>query len=258
MTGFFDEVKVDIPVYEKQLQLVQVYDKIETFRKKIDVIRNLIIELKSKQLGYPFSNYQGKAVSVSEILSCMGGNSGLTEEYLYSQIQSKSERKYLILTGSTDYTEKVHIHRCEHPKDSAKLISVIEGKPIIHVVRKGKAGSSAYFEKGDYTVTDDAYLLFLKDTPQRTLNNIQNSYELNLKWLFYELKSRFFDYATSSDNGTWNKTKFFAEVKIDIPSYAEQNQITQVYDKLEMLEKRINYLYREIEDLLNKQIAQNL
>jgi restriction endonuclease S subunit len=73
----------------------------------------------------------------------------------------------------------------------------------------------------------------------------------------YELKSRFFEYATSSDNGTWNKGKFFKEVKVDVPSYSEQNKIVQVYDELDDLQKRMEKLKSEIEDLLMKQIAQD-
>ena len=255
MTGFFNEVNVDVPIFEKQLRLVQVYERIEALRKKIYAICHLINEVKDKQLGYPFVNYQGKDVPISDILSCMSGNSGLTEEYLYSQILTDSERKYRILTGSTDYGVSEYIHKCEHPKNAAKLISVIEDKPVIHVVRKGKAGFTEYFEKGNYTINDDAYLLFFKDTPQKTLPSSQNSYQINLKWLFYELKSRFYDYSSSSDNGTWNKGKFFNETKVDIPSRPEQNKIVEVYDKLEALEKTVNVLLMRILELLTKQIA---
>ena len=257
MTGFFEEANVDIPSLEKQNRLVEVYERIEGLKQKIDVIHQLINNLRDKQLGYPFVNYQGKDVPISEILSCMSGNSGLTEEYLYSQIQTDSEKKYRILTGSTDYSISEYTHKCEHPKNSTKFISVIEGKPVIHVVRKGKAGSTAYFEKGNYTINDDAYLLFLKDAPQKTLLDSQSSSQVNLKWLSYELKSRFYDYATSSDNGTWNKTRFFDEVHVDIPSYSEQNQIVRVYDQIEQLENRLTALYRKMNDLLNKQIAQD-
>jgi hypothetical protein len=257
MTGFFDEVNIDIPIFEKQMQLVQIYERMERLSEKTRAIRHLIRFIKEKQIGYPFVDYQGKDVSISEVLSCMSGNSGLTEEYLYSQIQTASEKTYRILTGSTDFDIPEYTHKCEHPKNATRFISVIEGKPVIHVVRKGKAGSTAYFEKGNYTINDDAYLLFLKDSLQKTLLSSQKSYQVNLKWLLLELKSRFYDYSSSSDNGTWNKTRFFDEVKVDIPSYAEQNQVVAVYDKMENLENTINDLSAKIEDLLKKQVAQD-
>ena len=257
MTGFLENVKIDIPLFERQVQIVRVYEKLEELKRKIVVICQMINAAKNKQLGYQFISFQGKDVPISEILSCLSGNSGLTEEYLYSQIQTDSERKYRILTGSTAYSISEYIHRCEHPKNATKLISVIEDKPIIHVVRKGKAGSTAYFEKGNYTINDDAYLLFLKEAPQKTILGFQNSHQVNLKWLMYDLKSRFYDYSSSSDNGTWNKTRFFDEVKVDIPSYAEQNQIVAMYDKLEKLEKTVTDFSSRIEDLLKKQVAQD-
>jgi len=258
MTGFFENVRVDIPISEKQNQVVEAYEKLARLSEKIDVICHAINDARNKQLGYPFANFQGKDVPISEILSFQGGNSGLTEEYLYSQIQAVSEKKYSILTGSTDQSVAIYTHRCEHPKNSTKLISVIEDKPVIHVVRKGKAGTTAYFEKGNYTATDDTYLLFLRETPQKTMANSQRKpLQVNLKWLMYELKSRFFDYATSSDNGTWNKGKFFKEVRVDIPSYPEQNKIVEVYDELDGLQKRMEKLRTEIEALLMKQIAQD-
>lgn len=257
MTGFFKDVNVDISSYVKQLELVQTYEKIENLEQRIESVLRSIHDIENKQLGYPFVNYQGKDVPISEILSFLGGNSGLTEEYLYSQLQSDAERKYLILTGSTDYSTSQFTHKCEHPKNATRFISVLEGKPIIHVVRKGKAGSSAYFGKGNYTVTDDAYLLFLKDAPQKTLVDSQKEpYRVNLKWLAHELKTRFYDYGSSADNGTWNKGKFFGEVNVDIPSLPEQDKIVEVYDKLEELEKRMSEFQTRIFDLLTKQIAQ--
>ncbi len=256
MTGFFKNVNIDIPSYKRQLELVQTYDKVEALQQKIDSILYLIHEIKNKQLGFPFVYYQGKDVPISEILSFLGGNSGLTEEYLYSQLQSDGERKYLILTGRTDYSVRQFTHKCEHPKNASRLISVLEGKPIIHVVRKGKAGFSTYFDKGNYTVTDDAYLLYLKEKSQESLIDAKKPYQINLKWLAYELKSRFFDYSSSADNGTWNKGKFFKEVKIDIPSLSEQNKIVEVYNKLEAIEKRLSSLQKWIMDLLNKHVAQ--
>jgi len=257
MTGFFEDVTIDIPSYNKQLELVQTYEKIESIQQKLESILRSIHDVENKQLGYPFVRYQEKDVPISSVLTFLGGNSGLTEEYLYSQIQSDAERKYRIMTGSTDYSISQFTHKCEHPKDSTKYISVLEGKPIIHIVRKGKAGSSAYFDKGNYTVTDDAYLLFLKDTPQKTLVDPQALLQINLKWLALELKSRFFDYASSADNGTWNKGKFFDEVKVDIPSIAEQNRIVEVYSELETLDHRIIILQKRVLDLLNKQVTQD-
>lgn len=188
---------------------------------------------------------QGTDVPISKMLNCLSGNSGLTEEYIYSKIQESQDKKHRLLTGSTDFTDAQCIHKFRHPKNSAKSISTIEGKPIIHVVRKGKAGHVAYFEKGNYTINDDAYLLYLRD---------DCPYRVSLKWLMYTLKPDFLEYATSSDNGTWNKTRFFKNVALSLPLFDEQNKIVKQYERLEQLHKSIENLRHKIDDLKNKML----
>ena len=205
-------------------------------------------------LGQMAEGFQGKEVPISKILKCMSGNSGLTEEYLYSQINTNGERRYRLLTGSTDYKERMFIHKCPHPKDPSKTISVSEGVPVIHVVRKGKAGSTAFFEAGDYTINDDAYLLYLRKQTESTTLQTNPEYVVNLKWLFYEYRSLFFQYSSSSDNGTWNMTGFFKEVRVDIPSINEQERIVSFYENLEQIEAKFREPYERILELSHKSI----
>ncbi len=193
--------------------------------------------------------FQAKNIPLSKIIDYLSGNSGLTDEYLYSQLQSNFERKYLILTGSIDYGIKRYIHRCKHPKNSTKLINVIEEKPIIHVVRKGKAGSIKYFETGNYTINDDAYLFYLRE---------DNPYQVSLKWLSYMLRPKCLEYSSSSENGTFNKTGFFKYVTINIPFYDEQMVVVKEYERLEKIEEKINNLSLITKQLLSRQISTKL
>lgn len=190
--------------------------------------------------------FQAKDILLSKIIDYLSGNSGLTDEYLYSQLQSDFERKYLILTGSTDYSIKRYIHRCKHPKNSIKLINVIEEKPVIHVVRKGKAGSIKYFEAGYYTINDDAYLFYLRE---------DSPYQVSLKWLSYILRPKCLEYSSSSDNGTFHKTGFFKHVTIDIPLYDDQMKVVKEYERLEKIEEKIDHLTLIIKQLLSRQIS---
>ena len=109
-------------------------------------------------------------------------------------------------------------------------------------------GSEWMTEKGNYTITENAYLLYLKP-------NLK--YEVNLKWLMYALKPQFEEFSNVAEYGTWNKGEFFQEVKVDIPSLPEQDKIVEVYDKVEMLENRMFTLQKKISDLLSKQITQD-
>lgn len=188
---------------------------------------------------------QGTDVPISKILDCLSGNSGLTEEYIYSKIQESQDKKYRLLTGSTDFTDVQYIHKFRHPKNFAKSISTIDDKPVIHVVRIGKAGSVRYFDKGNYTITENTYLLYLKDDLK---------YEVNLKWLMYALIPQFAEYSNVADYGTWNKTRFFKNVAVNLPLFDEQIKIVKQYERLEQLNKSIENLRHKINDLKNKML----
>ena len=192
-------------------------------------------------------SFQERDVPISEILDCLSGNSGLTEEYLYSQIQNvSSDRKYRILTGSTNYGDAQFIHKCKHPKNATRLIATVENRAVIHVVRKGKAGSTAYFESGNYTINDDAYLLYLKDNCP---------YQVSLKWLMYELRPKFLEYSSGADNGTWNKTRFFQNVTVNIPLFTGQIEIVRKYGKIENLRQRLVDINDRITEARNKMLV---
>lgn len=55
-----------------------------------------------------------------------------------------------------------------------KRIDVFEDQEGILVIRDGKAGTTYFLEKGKYTITDHAYILFQKKT---------FTHNLSLKWL---------------------------------------------------------------------------
>jgi len=235
-----------IPPYDIQQKIMSEVRSLLITRKKIEKIVDRVALLKEKTLSTDYHTYQAKDIPISEILNCLSGNSGLTEEYLYSQILDVGERKYRILTASTDPESSQYIHRCKHPKDSSKLIAVVEEKPVIHVVRIGKAGAVTYFGKGNYTITENAYLLYLKA-------NLKC--EVNLKWLMYAFMSTFNEYSNVAEYGTWNKTGFFQNAKIDIPAFNEQNQVAEAYDKLEKLDRKLAETNSRANQLFLKQIA---
>ncbi len=161
---------------------------------------------------YEYERYQVKNCPVSEMFEISGGNSGLTEEYLYSLLFNEGDKRYRLLTGSTDLNTTIMIHRCQHPKNADRKINVISGEGI-HIVRKGKAGHINYLQCGDYTMTDDAYVLTKK-------NGI--TYQVSLEWVAKTQTEIFREYASNSANATWNKSGFLKYATIDVPSYLEQ------------------------------------
>ncbi len=159
-----------------------------------------------------YSSYQARGVSAGKLFNTISGNSGLTEEYIYSLLLHSGERKYQLLTGSMDTENAIRIYQCQHPMNADRLINVYTGEAL-HVVRKGKAGHVNYVASGDYTLNDDAYLLVDKK---------DHGYRLSLEWFAAAYRHVFREYSSNSDNGTWNKGGFFEHATFDIPSYAEQ------------------------------------
>ena len=172
----------------------------------------------SDQVTHPiYQDYQAKGVPCQELFKVNGGNSGLTEEFLYSLLNHQEEKRYLLLTGSTDPCTQIYIHRCNDPKNANRLIKVVSDEGI-HIVRKGKAGHVNYLPLGDYAITDDAYIL----TKRANLD-----YDVSLEWVALTQKELFREFASSSDNGTWNKTSFLTHGTIDIPVLEEQQRVLE-------------------------------
>ncbi len=178
--------------------------------------------------------FQAKNVSVSNVFRIFSGNSGLTEEYIYSMLQHEGDDEYKLLTGSIDTTNLKVVYTYTHPINKEKKIFTYKGEGI-HIVRKGKAGHINYLPDGNYSLNDDAYLLCLKE-------NIK--YDISLKWVFYTQKHLFSEYASNSDNGTWNKSGFLKYALLDIPLREEQDLIVE---KCDIIGRQKRYL-KDIEN----------
>lgn len=208
----------------------------------LSIVNNRLEELLGKDyLGF-YSRCQAKEVKISVCLDYISGNSGLTEEFLYNNIGLPGER-YKILSSAT--LEENMLGEVPMCKIEGHNLKVFENKPGLLVIRKGKAGCTRFLKPGRYTLNDDAYILFVKKNCP---------YEINLKWLVLQYKIEFLNYASSSDNGTWNMTGFFNNVIIDIPSIEEQLELVEMYEKAETLNKKILSIQSKIKNLLSKEI----
>ena len=168
---------------------------------------------------YEYTEYQAKDVPVSELFEILGGNSGLTEEYLYSLLFHEGDKRYRLLTGSVDLSTTILVHHCQDPRNADRKIKIVSDEGI-HIVRKGKAGHVNYLPSGDYTMTDDAYILTKKG---------RGNYQVSLEWVAKTQKEMFKEYASNSDNGTWNKGGFLQHARLTLPSYDEQLRVLQQF-----------------------------
>ena len=182
-------------------------------------------------------------VPISDIVLCMSGNSGLTEEFIYRNLPERDGVEVLsaatVQSNHMGYVSKTAMIKNHQLK-------ILHNKDGILVVRKGKAGTTRYLPKGVYTINDDAYILHIKDNCP---------YRIDLRWLRIQYKDAFLQYASSSDNGTWNKSGFMDNVAIDIPSLEDQQRVVAAYNKLYRIGARISKIKSRYEELLKKEIS---
>lgn len=238
-----NELDFEVPDEAIQQEELRTFSKLIELRKECDNIIDRIERINNSALAIDYQEFQARDVPAAEIFSSISGNSGLTEEYIYSVRNMNTEKWYKLLTGSIEVDDMPTIPLCSSPQKSIKKIKVYEGEGI-HIVRKGKAGYVTYLPLDNYTLNDDAYILTLK--PNCKLN-------ISLNWLVNTNRPLFYEFATKSDNGTWNKASFFEHSYFDIPARIEQDTIANKLTALKSIENKLNELRERILSLLTRE-----
>lgn len=183
---------------------------------------------------------------IKEFFIISGGNSGLTEEFIYYN-QPKSEKDAVkVYSGSTisSYNLKSVSKNSFIVKNGVKKpLKRFNGQGIV-IVRKGRAGFLTLVHENDYTINDDAYIL-----------NVKKKYtnDINLLFILHHIKGVAKECVSSSGKGknaTFNKT-LFEESYINIPKIEEQCEIAKelnkiinirslIIDKLDLLDSILN------------------
>jgi hypothetical protein len=239
-----EEIEIEIPkkeIQDKEYAKAEYLLKLQT---KLAEIQNKITHIKNSPLTISYKKYQIKSMEVSKIFDYVSGNSGLTEEYIYSMLLDKRIREYKVLTGSVDVKNVPLITECEKPKNPDKKINIFAGEGL-HIVRKGKAGNCTYLPPSKYTLNDDAYILKIKNDCE---------YKISLKWLANTQTQLFASFASQSDNSTWNMTGFFEEATLDIPAYEEQLELEKKFAQVRHYEEQIATISSKINTILTREL----
>ncbi len=195
-----------------------------------------------------------KYTNSKDVFECLNGNTGLTEEFIYRNI-SNIKPQYRVLSGATINSRNLgFIPLCKGMNN--EIIKTFTDKQGILVARKGKAGLMKFIETGLYTINDDAYILSLK-------NNFKDKYHIHdikqeekfLKWFIFKHQKDVIEYSSSSDNATWNKTRFFKTFKFIIPSFAEISCVAERYDKCLNLKDKLFTISDSIIELIGKTLS---
>ncbi|MCJ7508330.1 MAG: hypothetical protein MUO85_06310 [candidate division Zixibacteria bacterium] len=195
---------------------------------------------------------EDKIIPITTVFDCLSGNSGLTEEFIYTKITDEGLR-YEILSSSTLGTTKLgYIPECSLSNN--KTLRVFERKAGILVARNGKAGQMSYLKSGNYTINDHAYILSLRGDFKRA-NGIKNCDDERkfLLWFICSYQSEVYEFASKTDNATWNKTDFL-KMNIVIPSKEEISKVSKLYEDCLQSMERIQQILKQIDELHSKSV----
>ena len=236
------KIEFEFPSYYDQIKIMQKINPLLSLKKNIMSVYQKILHVKGLTLSEQYTKLQVKDIPINKILNCKGGNSGLTEEAIYQKSMVTGKR-YDIISASID--QNTRLGTIPLTKIRGKKLKPFENRDGILIVRVGKSGSSFFLKAGKYVATDNTYILYL---------NKKHPHQVNLKWLMYQLKSVFLQYAPAQ-YGAWNMTGFFNNVMVDVPILSEQLKAIKKYEKLEDMEKNVKHTLDDIHDLLNKQVS---
>ncbi len=232
----------DLPDYQTQCEIISNIRSIIKLKDSLLKIKNRFVDLVGRKVDYSYNSFQKRGVRISNAIKCLSGNSGLTEESIYNNIDT-SKKLYHILSSAT--VDSNMFGKTSQFDIKGKPIKVFEYKEGLLVIRNGMAGKTFYLEPGNYTLNDHAYILY---------PNPSCPYKINLKWLSIEYRDEFLSFTSTADNGTWNKTGFFSNTVIDIPSVEEQNKVIKEHLFIEQKINDIETILKSINNLLSKEI----
>lgn len=181
---------------------------------------------------------------IKDFFMILGGNSNLTEDFIYNNQPNHNDKSVRVYTGATNRENEVRVITSDSILGNGKEIKCYEGQSI-KIVRKGKAGSLHWIDDSKFTINDDAYVMQVRE---------KYSNEINLKYMLYT-QNKIISNCVSSNgngkNGTFNKT-LFEESFIKIPPMREQNQIVKEYEKAQKLKAHLIMIYENIEKVIRK------
>ena len=192
-------------------------------------------------------------IAVTSVFDCTSGNSGLTEEFIYTKLATKGTI-YEVLSSSTNgMTRLGFIPMCV--LNNGKTLRVFEGKHGILVARNGKAGQMTYLKPGIYTINDHAYILSLRDDFKISMGlTLSEDEQRFLLWFICVFQQKVYEFASKTDHATWSKSDFL-EMSISIPPKEEIEHATKLYDECLQIKEKLNVLLSRINSLKKRTLS---
>ena len=230
-------ITFDIVDKTRQVVIGDSYNTAREFKNRIHkTIKSLEYDIQGIKSVYNLPYFEGR---LSTIFDIKGGNSGLTEDFIYYNLPSNEEESIEIFTGATLEENKAGFIS-QFAKPNGTKLKIFQS-PAILVVRKGLAGKMFYIGKDEFTTNDDAYVLTLKKEWKD---------RINLKWFIHEYQDLFFNLVTSkSDNATFDKG-YASRQTVKIPDIDFQNTFMKKIEYMESIIAKQKEIEKEIDEQL--------
>ena len=231
-------VLIEIPDIDIQERQLEKYERLSSLKKYINKVVDELIQTTNFYKTYPKNSIVARDKIIT-FINFTGGNSGLTEEFIYHNLPETEEDRIEILTSATlERTAMGFLSMNAKPNN--KKLKIFEC-PAILVARNGYAGTMTYIPRGRFTTNDHAYVL----TPKKAWKD-----KINLEWFISEYQELFLKIVTSkSDNATFGK-EYAERQMIQLPHIDEQNRVMQKLTPLKDLIKKLQKIENKIDELL--------
>jgi CRISPR/Cas system CMR-associated protein Cmr5 small subunit len=237
-TKWFERLNLNIPDYPTQIKqknmkkiLVDLVELIESFQKQADLIVNKQLEL---------TDYSLSTELIATLFNCTGGNSGLTEEFIYNNKPENADDQVEIITSATQDSNQMGLVSKKSILPNHKPLKVFNGESII-ITRNGYAGTLSYISNKLFTTNDHAYVLTLKPKWKN---------RINVEWFAHQYQHIFKNVITSkSDNATFNK-EWLDKIEITFPEKTIQDQKIIFLSELKNILSLLESYKRQVERLI--------
>lgn len=174
------------------------------------------------------------------------GNSGLTEEFIYSNQAMNPDNKAIVYSSATTKgTSMKNVDKnCKIFRNSREYDLKYYTNEGIIIARNGKAGTMQYVNDDFITMTDHAYLIKVKDKYKDLIN---------IRYVEFLLKPIISECITSDKTGnqTFGKT-LFNEKFIKLPEKEEQDKLVNEFIRLEELFLKLSKVESSLTKILSK------
>lgn len=238
---YLQRIPLVIPSVKNQRETLRRITKLKNLRAAIGVI------IQNADLSYrALSGHDGtERLSMDTLFDVFGGNSGLTESFIYHHLPVSDDDVLEIMTGATQAERSMGFVSKAEALKSRPDLQVFDQESIL-LTRKGYAGTMTHVSPKPFTTNDDVYVI----QPKPLWKD-----KVNLRWFISQYQAAVRNTVTSkSDNATFNK-RWLQRLEVELPDRTTQDILAKKTTAIQTLSSQLERIGSEIESLLVQPVS---